>query len=143
MFLVDEFNFKLCFICFSYSMHHYFIIHFANRPFWWFDLQPLKIVTNETWKNLDEKAWVEKHTTLPRSNFKWKTLWMNNISCIIYCGSKIQAPSIGIIGYIGYALALVMRQLGGIQYMSRTLGLADFTGSFRNQSSLKELKVIK
>ena len=89
MFLVEEFNFKLCFICFSYSMHRYFIIHLANRPFWWFDLQPLKIVTNETWKNLDEKAWVEKCATLPRSNFKWKVLWLNNISCIICYGSKI------------------------------------------------------
>lgn len=70
MFLVDEFDFKLCFICFSYSMHHYFIIHHANRSFWWFDLQLLKIVTNETWKNLNEKAWVEKYAALPQSNFK-------------------------------------------------------------------------
>jgi hypothetical protein len=42
---------------------------FVFRPFWWFDLQPLKIVMNETWKNLDEKAWVEKYLALPRSNF--------------------------------------------------------------------------
>jgi len=31
--------------------------------FWWFGLQPLKIIIDETWKNLDEKAWVRKYTT--------------------------------------------------------------------------------
>jgi hypothetical protein len=56
--------------------------------FWWFDLQPLKIVIDETWNNLDEKAWMEKYAALPQRNFKRKTPWMNNSSCIMTCGGK-------------------------------------------------------
>ena len=48
--------------------------------FWWLDLRPLKIIIGETWKNLDEKTWVEKYIALPKSNFKWKGPWMNETS---------------------------------------------------------------
>lgn len=44
---------------------------------------------DETWNNMYEKAWMKKHAALPQSNFKWKTHWMNNTSCIMSCGSKI------------------------------------------------------
>jgi hypothetical protein len=37
-----------------------------------------------------------------------------------------------VIGYISYANALVTRQLGGVQYVPRTLGLTDFTSLFKN-----------
>jgi len=44
------------------------------NKFWWFDLRPLKVTMDETWKNWDEKAWIDKYATLPWSNFKWKAL---------------------------------------------------------------------
>jgi hypothetical protein len=78
---------------------------------------------DETWNNLDEKAWMEKYAALPQRNFKWKTPWMNNSSCIMTCGCKIWVPLTKITCYIGYALELVTRQLDGIQYVLRTLGL--------------------
>jgi hypothetical protein len=71
-----------------------------------------------------------------------KTPWMNNTSCIMTCGGKIWVPLTEITCYIGYALELVTRKLNGIQYVLRTLGLANFIGSFRNQSSLEKLKFI-
>jgi hypothetical protein len=27
---------------------------------------------DETWKNWDEKTWIDKYAALPHSNFKWK-----------------------------------------------------------------------
>ena len=57
--------------------------------------------------------------------------------------SKIWVPLIDIIGYISCAPALVTRQLGGMQYAPRTLGLAYFTGLFRYQPFLKEMAVIR
>jgi hypothetical protein len=38
---------------------------------------------------------------------------------------------IGVTGYISYAPALVARQLGGIQSIPRTVGLAQFTGVYK------------
>ena len=69
--------------------------------------------------------------------------WINDIFYIMSCYSKTWVPLLRIIGYISYAPVLVTRQFGGIQYMPRTLCLTDFTGLFRNQSSFKELELIR
>jgi hypothetical protein len=98
---------------------------------------------DETWKNWDEKAWIDKYAALPRSNFKCKAPWMNNAICTLSCGSKIWVPLIGVTGYISYAPALVTRQLGGMQYAPRTLGLADFIGLFKHQPFLEEMELIR
>jgi hypothetical protein len=98
---------------------------------------------DETWKNWDEKAWIDKYAALPRSNFKWKAPWMNNAICTMSCGSKIWVPLIGVTGYISYAPALVTRQLGGMQYAPRTLGLVDFIGLFKHQPFLEEMELIR
>jgi len=45
--------------------------------------------------------------------------------------------------YISYAPALVPRQLGGMQYVPRTLGLADFTGLFKHQPFIEEIELIQ
>jgi hypothetical protein len=42
------------------------------NKFWWFDLRLLKVTMDETWKNWDEKTWIDKYAALPHSNFKWK-----------------------------------------------------------------------
>jgi hypothetical protein len=60
--------------------------------FGWFDLRPLKVPIDKTWKNWDEKAWIDKYAALSRSNFKWKPSWVNNAICTISCGSKIWVP---------------------------------------------------
>jgi hypothetical protein len=98
---------------------------------------------DETWKNWDEKAWIDKYAALPKSNFKWKAPWMNNAICTMSCGSRIWVPLIGVTGYISYAPALVTRQLGGMQYVPRTLGLADFVGLFKHQPFLEEMELIR
>jgi hypothetical protein len=64
---------------------------------------------------------------------------MNNAICTMSCGSKIWGPLIGVTGYISYAPALVTRQLGGMQYTPRTLGLADFIGLFKHQPFLEKM----
>ena len=82
---------------------------------------------------------MDKYAVLPRSNFKWKASWMNNVICTMSCGSKIWVPLIGVTGYISYVPALVTRQLGGMQYTPRTLGLADFISLFKHQPFLEEM----
>jgi hypothetical protein len=67
------------------------------------------------------------HTLILRSTHK---PWMNNAICTMSCGSNIWVLLIGVTGYISYAPALVTRQLAGMQYAPRTLGLADFIGLF-------------
>ena len=52
-------------------------------------------------------------------------------------------PLIGITGYVSYAPALVIRQLGGIQHIPRTVGLAEFSGFFKDQSAREVLETIK
>ena len=59
------------------------------------------------------------------------------------CGSKIWVPLIGVTGYISYASALVTRQLGGMQYTPRTLGLADFICLFKHQPFIEEMELIR
>ncbi|KAL3584156.1 hypothetical protein D5086_015217, partial [Populus alba] len=46
-------------------------------------------------------------------------------------------------GYVSYAPALVIRQLGGIQHIPRTVGLAEFFGFFKDQSVREVLETIK
>jgi len=38
-----------------------------------FNLRPLEIIIDESWKDLDERAQVEIYVALPQSNFKCKT----------------------------------------------------------------------
>jgi hypothetical protein len=88
-------------------------------------------------------TWIDKYVALPQSNFKWKTPWMNDPICTISCGSKTWIPLIGVTGYISYTPALIARQLGGMQYVPRTLGLADFTGLFKHQPFLEKIELIQ
>jgi hypothetical protein len=52
-------------------------------------------------------------------------------------------PLVRIIGYVSYALALVIRQLGGIQFVPRTMGIAQFFGLFKDPIAQKVLEIIK
>ena len=56
---------------------------------------------------------------------------------------KLGRILIRVTSYIGYVPILVPRQPGRIQYVPRTLELANFTSLFRNQSSLKELEIFR
>jgi hypothetical protein len=58
-------------------------------------------------------------------------------------GSKTWVPLISVTRYISYAPALVARQLSGMQYVPWTLGLANFTGLFKHQPFLEEIKLIQ
>jgi hypothetical protein len=56
--------------------------------------------------------------------------------------SKTWVPLICVARYNSYALVLITRQLGGMKYVPRTLGLKYFTGLFKHQSSLKEMNLL-
>jgi hypothetical protein len=68
---------------------------------------------------------------------------MNNAIFTMSCGSKIWVPLISVTRYISYTFALVIRKLGGMQYASRTLGLADFASVFKHQPFLEEMELIR
>ena len=111
--------------------------------FWWFNMRPLELVLTKEWNDLDEKAWVKKYQELPQSNFRWKAPWVNGSSYLMSCGDKAWVPLIGLTGYINYSPSLVARQFGGVQYVPRTWGLAEYTGPFKEASSLDKLDAIK
>ena len=111
--------------------------------FWWFNQKPLKIVEEEEWGILGDQGWMKKLQELPSSNFSWKAPWVKSVDVIVSCGQKCWVPLIGITGYVSYAPALVIRQLGGIQHIPRTVGLAEFSGFFKDQSAREVLETIK
>ena len=111
--------------------------------FWWFNQKPLKMVEEEEWGILGDQGWMKKLQELPSSNFSWKAPWVKSVDVIVSCGQKCWVPLIGITGYVSYAPALVIRQLGGIQHIPRTVGLAEFSGFFKDQSAREVLETIK
>jgi hypothetical protein len=111
--------------------------------FWWFNQKPLKMVEQEEWGNLGDPGWRKKLQELPGSCFSWKALWVRTVDVLVSCGQKCWVPLVGITGYISYAPALVIRQLGGIQHIPRTVGLAEFSRLFKDQSVQEVLETIK
>jgi hypothetical protein len=111
--------------------------------FWWFNQKPLKMVEQEEWGNLGDPGWRKKLQELPGSCFSWKALWVRTVDVLVSCGQKCWVPLVGITGYISYAPALVIRQLGGIQHIPRTMGLAEFSRLFKDQSVQEVLETIK
>jgi hypothetical protein len=101
------------------------------RNFWWFDQKPLELFVSSEWENFSEDDWRVKLQGIPQSNFNWRAPWMKNVTCLMGCGKRPWVPLIGVTGYISYAPALVARQLGGIQSIPRTVGLAQFTGVYK------------
>jgi hypothetical protein len=99
--------------------------------FWWFTQRPLKLVEEE-WGDLDKQGWVDKLEGLPNSDFKWRAPWVIVVKVLMSCGQRHGVPLVGIIGYVSYAPALVIRQLGGMQFIPRIIGIAQFFGLFKD-----------
>ena len=59
------------------------------------------------------------------------------------CGQRCWVPLVGITGYVSYAPALVVRQLGGMQFVPRTIGMAQFFGLFKDPIAQEVLEIIK
>jgi len=52
-------------------------------------------------------------------------------------------PLVGITGYVSYAPTLLLRQLGGLLHVPRTIGLAKFSEPFKDQFAQEVLETIK
>jgi len=59
------------------------------------------------------------------------------------CEQRHWVPLVGITGYVSYAPALVVRQLGGMQFVPRTMGIAQFFGVFKDPIAQEVLEIIK
>jgi hypothetical protein len=111
--------------------------------FWWFTQRPLKLVEEEEWGDLDNQGWVGKLEGLPNSDFKWRAPWVTIVKVLMSCGQRRWVPLVGIIGYVIYAPALVVRQLAGMQFVPRTIGIAQFFGLFKDPIAQEVLEIIK
>jgi hypothetical protein len=100
--------------------------------FLWFNQRPLRIVEEEEWRDLDNQGWVDKLEGLPSSDFKWRAPWVTTVNVLMSCGQRRWVPLVGVIGYVSYAPALVVRQLGGMQFIPRTMEIAQFFGLFKD-----------
>jgi len=134
--------------CCTQLLYIWMVSHIETKKpifnnFWWFNQKPLKLVEEEEWGSLGDQGWMKKLQELPSSNFSWKAPWVKSVDVLVSCGQKCWVPLIGITGYVSYAPALVIRQLGGIQHIPRTVGLAEFSGFFKDQSALEVLETIK
>jgi len=112
------------------------------RNFWWFNQKPLELFVSSEWENFSEDDWRVKLQELPQSNFIWRAPWMKNVACLMGYGKKPWVPLMGVTGYVSYAPTLVARQLGGIQSIPRTVGIAQFTGIYKGVTSemLEDIK---
>ena len=122
--------------CCTQLLYIWMVSHIKTKKpvfnnFWWFTQKPLKIVEEEEWGNLDNQGWVEKLQMLPSSVFKWRSPWVKAVNVLMSCGQQRWVPLVGITGYVSYAPALVVRQHGGMQFVPRTKGIAQFFGLLR------------
>jgi hypothetical protein len=92
---------------------------------------------------LDNQGWVGKLENLPNSDFKWRAPWVTTMNVLVSCGQRHWVPLVGITGYVSYAPALVVRQLGGMQFVLRTMGIAQFYGLFKDLIAQEVLEIIK
>jgi hypothetical protein len=98
--------------------------------FCWFNKRPLMIVEEEELRALDNQGWVGKLEN--NSDFKWRAPWVTTMNVLVSCGQRHWVPLVGITGYVSYAPALVVRQFGGMQFVLRTMGIAQFYGLFKD-----------
>jgi hypothetical protein len=111
--------------------------------FLWFTQIPLKLVEEEEWGDLDNQGWVDKLEGLPNSDFKWRAPWVTTVKILMSCGQRRWVPLVGITGYVSYAPALVVRQLRGMQFVPKTMGIAQFFGLFKDPIAQEVLEIIK
>ena len=111
--------------------------------FWWFNQKPLRIVEEEEWGDLDNQGWVEKLKAIPSGGLKWKAPWAKAVNVLMSCGQRCWVPLVGITGYVSYAPALVVRQHGGMQFVPRTKGIAQFFGLFKDPIAQEVVRAIK
>ena len=62
---------------------------------------------------------------------------------LMSCGQRHCVPLVGITSYVSYAPTLVVRQLGGMQFVPRTMGIAQFFGLFKDPIAQEVLEIIK
>jgi hypothetical protein len=101
------------------------------------------LVEEEEWEDLDNQGWIDKLEGLPNSDFKWRAPWVTTVKVLMSCGQRRWVPLVGITGYVSYAPALVVRQLGGMQFVPRTMGIAQFFGLFKDPIAQEVLEIIK
>jgi hypothetical protein len=135
--------------CCTQLLYIWMVSHIETKKpvfnnFWWFTQRPLKLVEEEEeWGDLDNQGWVDKLEGLPNSGFKWRAPWVTTLKVLMSCGQRRWVPLIGITGYVSYAPALVVRQLGGMQFVLRTIGIAQFFGLFKDPIAQEVLEIIK
>ena len=103
----------------------------------------MKLVKEEEWGDLDNQGWVDKLEGLPNSDLKWRAPWVAAVKVLMSYGQRRWVSLVGITGYMSYAPALVVRQLGGMQFVLRTMGIAQFFGLFKDPIAQEVLEIIK
>ena len=109
---------------------------------WWFNQRPLKIVEEE-WGKLDNQGWVGKLENLSNSDFKWRASSVTTMKVLMSYGQRRWVPLVWITGYVSYDPALVLRQLGGMQFVPRTTRIAQFYSLFKDLIAQEVLEIIK
>jgi len=134
--------------CCEQLLYIWLISHIeTKRPifnnFWWFS----KKIIGDSWrkesKDLNKENWKVKLHGIPQGEVKWKAPWMRATYYLMSCGQRWWVPLMRVTRYVSYTLALVMRQLRGVQHVPRTIGLSQFSRLFKDQFSLEVMKNIK
>ena len=74
----------------------------------------------------------------------WLTPWMPHVFLLYGCGDKPWVQLLGLWGVVSYAPLMVVRQLGGKQFVPATAGLTQLEFSYDDPMASKEIdRIVK
>ncbi|XP_040937951.1 uncharacterized protein [Gossypium hirsutum] len=104
------------------------------------DYSPLKdIVASIRKVDVPEENWIALLQNLQSKDVKWRAPWMIPGEVLYRCGSFNWVPLLGILGAIGYAPLLVLRQFGLRQFVPATHGLTQSEFAYREADYKKRV----
>ncbi|KAA3468775.1 golgin subfamily A member 5-like [Gossypium australe] len=95
-----------------------------------------------TREDVSEENWIELLQNLREEDVEWKAPWMILDEILYRCGSFDWVPLLGILGAVGYAPLLVLRQYGSRQFIPATYGLAQCELLYRGDNYKRRVKEI-
>ncbi|MBA0778141.1 hypothetical protein Gotri_006048 [Gossypium trilobum] len=86
-----------------------------------------------------EEKWMEILQNIQEEDIKWRAPWMLQDEILYRCGNFDWVPLLRILGAVGYAPLLVLRQYWSRQFVPATQGLAQCKFSYKGDGYKKKI----
>ncbi|MBA0778143.1 hypothetical protein Gotri_006048 [Gossypium trilobum] len=98
-----------------------------------------KIVAIPRRDDILEEKWMEILQNIQEEDIKWRAPWMLQDEILYRCGNFDWVPLLRILGAVGYAPLLVLRQYWSRQFVPATQGLAQCKFSYKGDGYKKKI----